>query len=338
MSPASVLLRRRVHASLVASASTTGTSSTSAVRWWFKIDGTFATFSSRRGTVGGLDARRCASITTSASSSSSSSSSTNLLRRENLTRMRDDLHRVPRNKIEGAHVPDARSVLVPLAVVDEHACVLLTVQSTHFGTPLLAFPRGHRSRHNSSALDKDAVAQACDQIGGREAWANPDRIEYLGTHHDAVNSKRTLAITPGVAYFGALTKRQVQERNRSANCVLGVAAIKIEDCLEPENVSVVKLEEEEGSHRNNVEDVDDDENEGSMGPVPAFTVPRSNVVGWGETSEPFGLKNCLIWGSDAAILHGVLRVIVGSDERYKEQLYGQFEKIQREMNARAKVA
>ena len=171
--------------------------------------------------------------------------------------MRDDLHRVPRNKIEGAHVPDARSVLVPLAVVDEHACVLLTVQSTHFGTPLLAFPRGHRSRHNSSALDKDAVAQACDQIGGREAWANPDRIEYLGTHHDAVNSKRTLAITPGVAYFGALTKRQVQERNRSANCVLGVAAIKIEDCLEPENVSVVKLEEEEGSHRNNVEDEDD---------------------------------------------------------------------------------
>ena len=52
--------------------------------------------------------------------------------------------------------------------------------------------------------------------------------------------------------------------------MLGVAAIKIEDCLEPENVSVVKLEEEEGSHRNNVEDEDDDENEGSMGPVPAY--------------------------------------------------------------------
>jgi len=43
----------------------------------------------------------------------------------------------------------------------------------------------------------------------------------------------------------------------------------------------------------------------------------------------------LIWGSDAAILHGVLRVIVGSDERYKQQLYGQFEKIQREMNEQA---
>ena len=64
-------------------------------------------------------------------------------------------------------------------------------------------------------------------------------------------------------------------------------------------------------------------------------VPRANVVGWGETSEPFGLKNCLIWGSDAAILHGVLRVIVGSDERYKQQLYGQFEKIQREMDEQA---
>ena len=262
-----------------------------------------------------------------------------LLRRENLTRLTKDLHLMlaNRNKIEGPNVPDARSVLVPLALVDEHPCVLLTVQSTQFGTPLLAFPRGHRSRHNSAALDKDAVAQACDQIGGREPWANPDRIEYLGTHHDAVNSKRTLAITPGVAYFGSLTKRQVQERNRSANCVLGVAAIKIEDCLEPDNVSVVKLEEEEGSTRNTVEEDGDkeEEEERSMGPMPAFTVPRANVVGWGETSEPFGLKNCLIWGSDAAILHGVLRVIVGSDERYKQQLYGQFEKIQREMNEQA---
>jgi len=262
-----------------------------------------------------------------------------LLRRENLTRLTKDLHLMLaiRNKIEGPNVPDARSVLVPLALVDEHPCVLLTVQSTQFGTPLLAFPRGHRSRHNSAALDKDAVAQACDQIGGREPWANPDRIEYLGTHHDAVNSKRTLAITPGVAYFGSLTKRQVQERNRSANCVLGVAAIKIEDCLEPDNVSVVKVEEEEGSTRNTVEEDGDkeEEEERSMGPMPAFTVPRANVVGWGETSEPFGLKNCLIWGSDAAILHGVLRVIVGSDERYKQQLYGQFEKIQREMNEQA---
>lgn len=258
-----------------------------------------------------------------------------LLNRENLIRVKKDLLAVPRNKIEGAHVPDARSVLVPLAIVDDVPCVLLTVQSTAFGTPLLAFPRGHRSRHNSSALDKDAVAQACDQIGGREPWANPDRIEYLGTHHDAVNSKRTLAITPGVAYFGRLTKRQVQERNRSANCVLGVAAIKIEDCLEPDNVNVVKLEEEEGSARNNGGE-DDGEEERGMGPMPAFTVPRANVVGWGETSEPFGMKNCLIWGSDAAILHGVLRVIVGSDERYKEQLYGQFEKIQREMNEAAR--
>ena len=272
---------------------------------------------------------------TSTSSYSSSSQRAHLLNRENLTRVKKDLLAVPRNKIEGAHVPDARSVLVPLAIVDDVPCVLLTVQSTAFGTPLLAFPRGHRSRHNSSALDKDAVAQACDQIGGREPWANPDRIEYLGTHHDAVNSKRTLAITPGVAYFGRLTKRQVQERNRSANCVLGVAAIKIEDCLEPDNVNVVKLEEEEGSARNNGGE-DDGEEERGMGPMPAFTVPRANVVGWGETSEPFGMKNCLIWGSDAAILHGVLRVIVGSDERYKEQLYGQFEKIRREMNEAAR--
>jgi hypothetical protein len=107
--------------------------------------------------------------------------------------------------------------------------------------------------------------------------------------------------------------------------------------LEPDNVSVVKLEEEEGSTRNTVEEDGDkeEEEERSMGPMPAFTVPRANVVGWGETSEPFGLKNCLIWGSDAAILHGVLRVIVGSDERYKQQLYGQFEKIQREMNEQA---
>ena len=121
--------------------------------------------------------------------------------------------------------------------------------------------------------------------------------------------------------------------------MLGVAAIKIEDCLEPDNVSVVKLEEEEGSTRNTVEEDGDkeEEEERSMGPMPAFTVPRANVVGWGETSEPFGLKNCLIWGSDAAILHGVLRVIVGSDERYKQQLYGQFEKIQREMNEQAKT-
>jgi hypothetical protein len=298
--------------------------------------------------VGGRTTLR--SFTSSGTSSSSAASNppkdwTNatktghLLRRENLTRLTKDLHLMlaNRNKIEGPNVPDARSVLVPLALVDEHPCVLLTVQSTQFGTPLLAFPRGHRSRHNSAALDKDAVAQACDQIGGREPWANPDRIEYLGTHHDAVNSKRTLAITPGVAYFGSLTKRQVQERNRSANCVLGVAAIKIEDCLEPDNVSVVKLEEEEGSTRNTVEEDGDkeEEEERSMGPMPAFTVPRANVVGWGETSEPFGLKNCLIWGSDAAILHGVLRVIVGSDERYKQQLYGQFEKIQREMNEQA---
>ena len=67
---------------------------------------TFATFScvADRGRVG---RRTMRTITTSASSSSSSSSSSIIFRRENLTRMRDDLHRVPRNKIEGAHVPDA---------------------------------------------------------------------------------------------------------------------------------------------------------------------------------------------------------------------------------------
>ena len=111
--------------------------------------------------VGGRTTLRSSSSSGTSSSSAASNpppfpgknaTKTNLLRRENLTRLSKDLHLMlsNRNKIEGPNVPDARSVLVPLALVDEHPCVLLTVQSTQFGTPLLAFPRQHNCVHFSS--------------------------------------------------------------------------------------------------------------------------------------------------------------------------------------------
>ena len=264
---------------------------------------------------------------------SSSSSSSSLLRSENLERVSNDLEKMHRVAIKGAHVPDARSVLVPLALLDDKAYVLLTVQSTQLLTTMLTFPRGHRSRHTSQCLDKDAVEQACDQLGGTAKWADPERIAYLGTHHDAVNSRRTHVVTPGVAFFGELrTKREVRERNESSNCVLGVAAIRIEDCLKPDNITVVKMSDDgfsgggnSGSTFSGAQDEEED-----VEPMPAFTVPRKNVVGWGEGIN-FGTKDMLIWGSDAAILHSVLRVLVGGNERYKQQLYGQFEKINREL-------
>jgi len=249
-----------------------------------------------------------------------------LFSEENLRRATHDFEAIERKKIAGNRVPDARTVLVPLASINSKAHVLLTVQSTRFGTQMLAFPRGHRSRHTSERLDKDAIRQCCDQIGGKAEWADPERVRYLGTHHDAVNAERGLAITPGVAYFGAISKREMRERNREANCVLGVVAVRVEDCLVADNISVVKLSEEEGN--------DGEE----IGPMPAFSLPRANVIGWGEPTnegDVFGLKNCLIWGSDAAILHGVLRVLVGSDARYKETLYKQYEKIRIEMGKAA---
>ena len=128
-----------------------------------------------------------------------------LLNPADLKRIAHDLSAMPRKRIEGPDVPQARAVLVPLCHDSRtkvpHA--LFTVKPDDFGAPHAGFPGG--PRHNDDSDDIGAaVREAIRELGLGDGAS----LRILGVGSDAADVPKQCAVTPWWATSGSWTSRR----------------------------------------------------------------------------------------------------------------------------------
>lgn len=228
-----------------------------------------------------------------------------LLNPADLKRIAHDLSAMPRKRIEGPDVPQARAVLVPLCHDSRtkipHA--LFTVKPDDFGAPHAGFPGG--PRHNDDSDDIGAaVREAVVELGLGDGC----KLQILGVGSDAADVPKQCAVTPVVGYLGEL---DVETMTSTSALEKGstLMAVRLDDLLSKESVDVSLVP--------------------GVGPMPVFNAgcdrdedgTGEGAAGPGGTHRRGGLK---IWGLSAQILHQVMRVVVGPRKEYMEALYGPF--------------
>lgn len=221
-----------------------------------------------------------------------------LLNPADLKRIAHDLSAMPRKRIEGPDVPQARAVLVPLCHDSRtkvpHA--LFTVKPDDFGAPHAGFPGG--PRHNDDSDDIGAaVREAIRELGLGDGAS----LRILGVGSDAADVPKQCAVTPVVGYLGELdveemTSMSALESSRKHTLM----AVRLDDLLSKESVDVTLVP--------------------GVGPMPVFNAGAGEEEK-GDGRRGGGLK---IWGLSAQILHQVMRVVVGPRKEYMEALYGPF--------------
>jgi hypothetical protein len=157
-----------------------------------------------------------------------------LLNPADLKRIAHDLSAMPRKRIEGPDVPQARAVLVPLCHDSRtkipHA--LFTVKPDDFGAPHAGFPGG--PRHNDDSDDIGAaVREAVVELGLGDGC----KLQILGVGSDAADVPKQCAVTPVVGYLGEL---DVETMTSTSALEKGstLMAVRLDDLLSKESVDV----------------------------------------------------------------------------------------------------
>lgn len=217
-----------------------------------------------------------------------------LLNPADRVRISNDLSGMKRTRIEGPKVPRAKAVLVPLCHdLDGVPHALFTVRPDDFGAPHADFPGGARSTDDSTAIAA-AVREACHELGLDDL----SKLQILGLTSDCPDVPRQTAVTPVVGYLGTLDIAALQSRvNGELGALEGksptLMAMSLDHLLTKESIEARLVP--------------------GVGPMPVFN------------AQPIpGMPPLQIWGLTAQILHGAMRVVVGSRAEYKDALYGPF--------------
>ena len=151
-----------------------------------------------------------------------------LLNPADLKRIAHDLSAMPRKRIEGPDVPQARAVLVPLCHDSRtkvpHA--LFAVKPDDFGAPHAGFPGG--PRHNDDSDDIGAVREAIRELGLGDGAS----LRILGVASDAVDVAQAVRGDPrGGRYLGELDVEEMTSMSALEKSERTLMAVRLDDLL-----------------------------------------------------------------------------------------------------------
>jgi hypothetical protein len=161
-----------------------------------------------------------------------------LLNPNDIARIKHDLATMPRSRIEGADVPRAVAMVIPLCHdVDGTPHALFTSRPDDFGAPHAGFPTAPRSVHDSGDVAA-AIATAREELGlgaprgggggggggnagdaareegsGTGSAAEHEDVAVLGSTSDVPCVATQRAVTPVVAYLGRVDIATMQGLN-----------------------------------------------------------------------------------------------------------------------------